>query len=303
MPLPGEARRRSSRRGLVLLALMGFLVGLGAAIAIVHLTGLAAWRDPPPPTSADPQLPVSTPGMPAAPSMDLLSAREASLSMRLGDLENRITALDGQARAAARFATRAETLMVLAASRRALDRGLALGYLEGELRRRLGERHPAEVNTVIAASRDPVTVEELRLVLSELRPRLTGGDLSQGVWPSLRQQLARLVTLRRDGSPSPEPGERFVRAEQLLEAGQIGAAMAEVVRLPGAAAAERWLDAASTYVRARRALDLLETAAITSPMPLGRLPEPRAADRPPSTSPPGYLSGSSSSQAPVDADN
>ena len=82
--------------------------------------------------------------------------------MRLGDMESRLAALEPQAREASGYATRAEGMLVLFAARRALDRGLALGWLEPQLRRRFGEGHPAEVATVIAAARQPIVLEELR---------------------------------------------------------------------------------------------------------------------------------------------
>lgn len=263
-----EAPRRSLA-GIVLAILAAFLLG-GAIVALGMRSGwFDGWLPAPEPAAAP--LPVSVPRAPAT-SLDMLSAREASLSMRLGDLENRLAALQPQARAASGYATRAESMMVLFASRRALDRGLALGWIEPQLRQRFGETHPREVGTVIAASRQPVVLEELRQALDEVRPRLTGGDLSRGVWPSIRRQLGGLITLRREGTINPRAPERFDRARTLLDSGKVAAALAEVVRLPGAPAGEAWIAAARRYVAARRALDLLEQAAISAPLPTAARP-------------------------------
>ena len=264
-PFAAEAPRRSLG-SLFLAVLLAFLLGGALVAAGVRQGWFEQWL-PAPTTQPDPAtLPVSSPRAPAS-SLDMLSAREASLSMRLGDLENRLAAVDPQARAAGGYATRAESMMVLFAARRALDRGLALGWLEGQLRQRFGRSHPAQVATVIAAARQPIVLEELRQALDEVRPRLTGGDLSQGVWFSIRRELAGLVTLRREGTVNPQAPERFERARRLLDAGKVAAALAEIMRMPGAPAGEAWIAAARRYVVARRALDALEMAAISAPLP------------------------------------
>lgn len=282
-----EAPRRSLA-GIALAILAAFLLG-GAIVALGMRSG---WFDGWLPAPAAAPLPVSVPRAPAT-SLDMLSAREASLSMRLGDLENRLAALQPQARAASGYATRAESMMVLLASRRALDRGLALGWIEPQLRQRFGETHPREVGTVIAVSRQPVVLEELRQALDEVRPRLTGGDLSRGMWPSIRRQLASLITLRREGTINPQAPERFDRARTLLDSGKVAAALAEVVRLPGAPAGEAWIAAARRYVAARRALDVLEQVAIGAPLP--------ATAGQPSTPPADAATADSNFPAPVGA--
>ena len=60
----------------------------------------------------------------------------------------------------------------------------------------------------------------------------------------------------------------------MLDGGQVEGALAEVARLPGAEAGDRWITAAKRYIDARRALDTIETAAI---MGQGRDPFPAAA--------------------------
>ena len=53
-----------------------------------------------------------------------------------------------------------------------------------------------------------------------------------------------------------------------LETGRAQAAIDEVQRMPGHGAAQGWLALAQRYVRAQRALDLIETAAILEPRDL-----------------------------------
>ena len=83
---------------------------------------------------------------------------------------------------------------------------------------------------------------------------------------------------------NPQAPERFERARRLLDAGKVAAALAEVVRLPGAPTGEAWIAGARRYVAARRALDILEQAAIAAPLP-GATSAP-----PPSTPAPARLS-------------
>ena len=58
------------------------------------------------------------------------------------------------------------------------------------------------------------------------------------------------------------------RALRYIDAGRVGPALAEVEKMPGRAAADRWMQFARRYIEARRALDLIETAAILEPRQL-----------------------------------
>ena len=153
-----------------------------------------------------------------------------------------------------------ETLYI---ERVCVDRGLALGYLEGQLRARFGGTQPAAVAAIIRAARMPVTIEDLRLGIDTIAPDLATGASRDGWIASLRRELSGLIVVRREGTPSPRPSDRLDRIRRLLDARQVEAAMAEVARLPGAPQAERWTTAAARYVEAHRALDTIEAAAIT----------------------------------------
>src|SRR3546814_8158495 len=69
----------------------------------------------------------------------------------------------------------------------------------------------------------------------------------------------------QSGTPSPLPQRRLERASHMLEAGRPAAALAEVTRMPGRAAGSKCMEQARRYIEARRALDLIETAAILEP--------------------------------------
>jgi len=202
----------------------------------------------------------------------------AQLGQRVGEIEARIDRVSERANAAGDNAARAEGLLIAFAARRAVDRGLGLGYIEGQLRERFGASQPQAVATVIASSRDPITLEELQLGLDDLAPSLTSGAGEQGWWPSLREELASLIIVRKAGTPSPVPTERLRHARRLLEGGQVEKALVEVARLPGRAKAENWMAAARRYIQTRRALDVIETAAILTPRaplnPPPLLPDP-----------------------------
>jgi hypothetical protein len=230
--------------------------------------------------------PAQPPGVDAVTTIDTLAAREAALSARLADLEARSATIDSKADAASGNATRAEGLLVAFAARRAIDRGIGLGYIEGQLRERFGATQPRAVATIIKAARSPVTIEDLRLGLDSIGPDLVSGGHGD-IWSGLRNAFANLVVLHQEGSPSPRPSARMARARRLLEAGQVEAALAEIERLPGASGAQRWLTAAHRYVDARRALDVIETAAILGQgAPVATPPAPTPALASPAQEPP-----------------
>jgi hypothetical protein len=91
----------------------------------------------------------------------------------------------------------------------------------------------------------------------------------------LRSELAGLVTIRRAGTPSTQPGERLKRASRSLESGQVEVALLEVLRLPDYGRAESWVAKARRYIASHRALDRLESAALLDTQPAA--PTPAAA--------------------------
>jgi hypothetical protein len=132
------------------------------------------------------------------------------------------------------------------------------------------------VATIITASREPVTLEELQEGLQEVGDALTGAGPDQDWWSAFKAELSDLVTIRKSGTPSTLPGERLRRATRRLESGQVDVALAEVLRMPGRENAREWIDAARRYVAARRALDTIETAALLDPRNPPRPPQSRA---------------------------
>lgn len=267
---PQRTGKGRFRLSLLLLPLIAFLLGLAAMgwllvnwSAAANYLGIAPPPPAPAPVVAQPVEEQPVPAKSADKPQTLLIDPE--MQRRVNQLEQRIAEVDSQSRAAVGNADRAEGLLVAFAARRALDRGVALGYLEGLLRQRFGDTQPQAVATIITASRQPVTLEELQEGLQEVGPQLTGGSPDQNWWSALKAELSDLVTVRKAGTPSTLPNERLTRARRRLEAGQVDVALAEVLRLPGRDHAEEWIADARRYVAARRALDTIETAALLEP--------------------------------------
>lgn len=226
------------------------------------------------PSTFSPAAPLSASGAQTA-DLNQLQAREVALAGRIAELEVRLANTATAAQSASGDAVRAEGLMVAFAARRALDRGLGLGYIEGQLRERFGTTQPQAVATIIAASRQPVTLEDLREGILAITPQLKTGNTTDGWWASFRREISDLIVVRRSDAPSPRADDRLVRAGRMLDEGQVEGALAEVARLPGAEAGDRWIAAAKRYTEARRALDGIETAAV-----LGQGRDPGAARAP-----------------------
>jgi hypothetical protein len=201
----------------------------------------------------------------AAPQDGQVPATDPELIRRLNLMEQRLAALDLQSRAAVGNAGRAEALLVAFAARRALDRGVQLGYIEALLRDRFGEDQPQAVATVLTAAHQPVTLQQLRSRFQDIAPHLAGGGPEQSWWTAFRTELGGLITIRREGTPSTMPSDRLRRAERALDTGQVEVALIEVLRLPGRENAKDWIAEARRYVAARQALDTIETAALLEP--------------------------------------
>ncbi len=209
--------------------------------------------------------------------------KERALAVRVADLEDRLSRINVQAQAASGNAARAEGLLIAFAARRALDRGSPLGYIESQLRLRFGDAQPKAVTTIVNASREPVTQEELATGLDDIGPSLTSGSSGKGFWTDLKQEMSELFVVRRDGTPSPIPQQRLIRAKRYVENGNVDAAIAEIDRMPGSTNSDelagQWMEKARRFNEARRALDVIETAAILEPQQL-RTAEGERVDQP-----------------------
>lgn len=183
---------------------------------------------------------------------------------RLAALEARVAIL-GQNAAQSNSSDRAEGLLLAFAARRALDRGLALGYVEGRLNAHFGERQPRAVAMIIAAARQPATLDQLQTELEALTPKLAGDGPDESWWGSIQRSLSSLIIVREAGTPSAAPAERLVRATSAIGSGRVDQALAEVARLPNRDVATAWMAKARRYIEAYRALDLIEAAAIMEP--------------------------------------
>ncbi|MBN8810158.1 MULTISPECIES: hypothetical protein [Sphingomonas] len=258
-------------RSASLIGTIAFAGGIGVTIGAVGLAGGLSPRAPAPAplpspnASAQPAIPALPPGTDLA----TLSARETQLAGKLDQIELRLRDADGSARNAASYATRAERMMIVLATRRALERGQPLGPLEGQLKQRFGEHDGDAVAAILRAAAQPVTLEDLRLALDTLGPRLAN-DPSDSLWNRVRRMLGNLVVLRQADTPSPLPAERLRRARRALDRGDVEAALAEVAHMPGVAVAESWTSAARRYVAARTGLAEIERAAMDVPSPAAR---------------------------------
>lgn len=200
-------------------------------------------------------------------------ALSPDIAMRMADLESRLAHVEASSGSVgAGESARAEGLLVSFAARRAIDRGLGLGYVEGLLTQRFGATQPRAVATVIAAAKQPATLEQLKAGLEAVAPELKGRGPDEGWWDGFRNGLSGLFVVREKGSISPTPEARIERASHLVEIGRVDLALAEVARLPNRDRAAGWMTMARRYIEAHRALDLLEAAAITAAAPKPQRP-------------------------------
>jgi hypothetical protein len=181
--------------------------------------------------------------------------RVAALEQRLAEVENATQRAEG-------FAGRADALVVAFAARRAIDRGVALGYLENLLVDRFGTQHQAAVATIITASHQPIRLQDLTDQYQSLGPELRRGGPQDSWWTNFKRELGSLVEVHRAARPAANAEARYNRAAQRLASGDVDQALAETMRLPGASRATEWAAKARRYIAAHRALDEIESAAL-----------------------------------------
>jgi outer membrane murein-binding lipoprotein Lpp len=264
-PYSPSTPRRRSILPILLLVLIAALIGMGVMGWLFYRYDAVADRIHPPTVVAVRQ-PVRPPMQiirPVAVSAPTLG--NVATDQRVDMLERKVDQLQEQAQAATGEASRAEALLLAFAARRAIDRGQPLGYIEGLLRERFGGVEPQAVAAVISASRQPVTIEQLRQQLDAAAPQLSQAGSEEGWWDATRRELGSLISIRKAGAPSQLPADRVGRSRDYLAVGRVDAALAEMARLPQQPAIASWIALARRYVQARVALDRIETAALLRP--------------------------------------
>lgn len=243
----------------LLVALVFILLGAGAAVwSLSHYPRAARVLgvEPVPPQAAiSASKPAAPPPQPAPAAAPVDNAQVAQLEQRLSEVENATHRAEG-------FAGRADALVVAFAARRAIDRGVALGYLESLLVDRFGPQHQAAVATIITDSRQPVRLAELQSEYEGLGPMLRSGGPNDSWWASFRREMGSLVEIHRVERPAVNPEARYNRALRRLASGDVDQALAETMRMPGAARAGDWTAKARRYLAVHRALDEIESAAL-----------------------------------------
>jgi len=255
-------RNRSSWGARLLIGLVLVLIGAAAAIwALARYEPAARFLGIVPAAA-----PVVTPQPlalnPASPPRAVPAPQQAPDSGRLAELETRLARVENATQRAEGSAVRADALVIAFAARRAIDRGVALGYLEKLLVERFGPQHQRAVATVIAAAHQPVRLDDLVAEYETLGPELRRGGPGDSWWANFRRELGSLIEVHRANRPAVNPDARYNRALQRLSAGDVDQALAETMRLPGAANAGGWIGKARRYIAAHRALDELESAAL-----------------------------------------
>ena len=229
----------------------------GAAWALARYDGAARFLGvAPKPEVVRPPRVLADPGVTAA--------RPAPESQNIAQIENRLSAVETTTQRVEGSAGRADALLVAFAARRAVDRGVALGYLEPLLLDRFGGTHARSVATIVTGSHSPVRLNDLVNQYRDLGPQLRSGAAQEGAWAQFRRELGSLVQIRRADRPSTQPDARYLRALSALEDGEVDTALAETMRLPGATNAQPWVRQARQYVAVHRALDEIESGALLS---------------------------------------
>lgn len=264
--------RRSRLRLIVACSLLAFLLGLGAMAWLMN-----NWERMPFRGAVDPTLLTSaenvsgtdsnaaSPTDSTTPAAQRIASTPEQMEDRVLTLEQRITRVSLAAAAASGHANRAEAMLVAFAARRALDAGQPLGYVEGQLRLLFGDAQPKAVATIVNAAAEPVTLNTLRQGLEVVRNAAERGDPNEGWWSAAMRELRGLAVIRHAGEPSPELRARISRARLNVEAGQVEAAIDEISALTEQPETVQWLEQARRYKEARRALDVIEAAAILEP--------------------------------------
>lgn len=248
-----------------MVALVLIIAGAGAAVwGLAHYQPAARFLGVVPaqqPVMLTPKPVVMNPQAGSAP-VPQTQAHEQVQGRQIASIQTRLNAVENATARAEGSAGRADALVVAFAARRAIDRGVALGYLESLLVDRFGDQHRAAVATIITASREPVRLDDLVAEYDLLGPDLRSGGVDDSWWTNVKRELGSLVEVHSMDRPASNAAARYDFARQRLAAGNVDKALVETMRLPGASRAGDWIGKARRYIAAHRALDEIESAAL-----------------------------------------
>ena len=265
-------RTRLSWSARLLIGLALVVGGAGAMTwGLAHYPPMARLLGIVPATSSAPHaqtvaaLPQGTAAVPASPS----ARAPVASADQIAKVEQRIARVEDLSEHAAGSAGRADALVIAFAARRAIERGVALGYLENLLVQRFAQRHQAAIATIITAARKPIRLSDLVAEYETLGPALRRGGSQESWWSSVRREMGSLVEVHSAERPSGDLDVRYQRALQQLSMGNADKALAETMRMPGAGNASDWVAKVRRYIATQRALDEIESAALLESGPTG----------------------------------
>lgn len=233
-----------------------------------------AARDAPLPRAVSPT--VSTARLPAAtaPAPAGTAAAQASLETRVAELQAQVAELrartDSSMAVAAEGAERAQTALLVAALRRAVDSGQRFDAYEPALRARFGASYPNEVAALLSLGRRPVSHEQLSQGLARMAPSIEQAEAEgRGWWDSLKAGLSGIAAVRRADAAVVDPAAQLNAASARAAAGDVEGALRRLAFLPPSSrgALAGWTAEARRYLAGTQALAALEVAAL-SPVPV-----------------------------------
>jgi len=144
-----------------------------------------------------------------------------AIAEQIGQLQARLQRVESESQEVRGTAGRADALLIAFAARRAIERGVGLGYLEPLLLDRFGRTHSRSVATIVTGSHSPVRLNDLVNQYRDLGPQLRSGAAREGVWAQFKRELGSLIQIRRADRPSTQPDARYLRALSALEDGEV----------------------------------------------------------------------------------
>ena len=121
-------------------------------------------------------------------------------SEEITQIQDRLSRVETTAQRVEGSAGRADALLVAFAARRAIDRGVALGYLEPLLVDRFGQSHARAVATIVTGSHSPVRLSELIDQYRELGPQLRSSGPEESFWTQFKRGFGSLIEIRVRGN-------------------------------------------------------------------------------------------------------
>lgn len=189
-------------------------------------------------------------------------ASSLQVAKKVEQLERRLDKIGDNANGVPAFSPSQGPVATALRARRLAESGKPLGFVEDQLGLHFGDSHPDAVGAIQAYARSPVPFADVSKDLVRRGDAMIGRGGDTPLWQQLQREFSGIFKIRKRGEPSSKPTRILQRAQEAIAGGDLEMAIVEIEQLQENDATRQWLVDARRFMKMKKALDIVENAAL-----------------------------------------